>query len=63
MVNWAITNKSKSFLDPAVGEGIFIKIAQKTNKKLNITAFDIDDYWCQNLQNRIKKTVSKMQII
>ena len=59
MINWAITNESKSFLDPAVGEGIFIKLAKKINKTLNITALDIDDYWCQNLQNCIKKDCIK----
>ncbi len=59
MVNWVIKNKTKSFLDPAVGEGVFIKLAQQIDKTLNMTALDIDDYWCQYLQHYLKKDCIK----
>lgn len=55
MVNWTITENSKSFLDPAAGEGVFIKYVQQAKNKMSITTIDIDVLRCKDLLKYIKK--------
>lgn len=58
MCEWACQG-AKSFLDPAVGNGIFMKLAAEKNPEYQINGFEVDekiyDYFKLNDLNIIKK--------
>lgn len=49
MIDWTCANTPTTFLDPAAGEGVFIKLGRDLNKKIKVTAYDIDKNLCNKL--------------
>tara|TARA_Y100000296_G_C5132504_1_gene236324 strand:+ start:111 stop:761 length:651 start_codon:yes stop_codon:yes gene_type:complete len=43
MLEWVLATKPKSFLDPAVGTGVFLRRAARIQPSLPMTGFEVDD--------------------
>ena len=58
MVSWAISDNTSSFLDPAVGPGIFLDCADKIKSGLKKKAYDVDPLMLEKLKKsgQSKKT-------
>lgn len=54
MVKLALTDKTKNFLDPAVGPGIFVTKAYENKKDINITSYEVDS----KMITKYKKNIS-----
>lgn len=54
MINLGLDENTKDFLDPAIGEGIFVEYATKAKSDLNIDAYDIDFKMISECKKNIK---------
>ena len=53
MTKLTVNNKTKTFLDPAVGPGIFVEKAHIINEKMEITSYEIDKKMITKYKNNI----------
>ena len=58
MVKWAINKSTGSFLDPAVGTGVFVQEAIKASKQLEVSAYDVDPLMLEAAKTRINNGLS-----
>ena len=50
MTSWAITGSTRTFLDPAVGPGVFLDCADHVNSRLAKKAYDVDPLMLDKLE-------------
>lgn len=56
MATWVMANNPETVLEPAAGDGAFIRAILKINNSIRIKAFDIDNNMCKKLEKFIERT-------